>query len=104
MNPAIRATTTGAAKSEESACWLELDNLPGCYLWNHSLRENETATWSDTCSDWLAEGTGEISSIWGSNREFNATDTGQLQQGKRHGQWSDLRPYTTFDFSFSNSQ
>ena len=97
----IGAGDTCAGKAEGSACWLALDDPPGCYLWIANLGENMTATWSGECANGLAEGTGEIFSIWGSSREFNATDTGQLQQGKRHGQWSDLKPLNKFYLSLS---
>ena len=83
----ISAGDTCAGKSKGSACWLALDNPPGCYLWNHDLQENETATWSGACTGGLAEGAGEIFKVYGSDREGSATATGQLQQGKRHGRW-----------------
>ena len=81
----ISAGATCAGKSKGSACWLELDNQPGCYLWNDSLAENETATWSGACTGGLAEGAGEIFWVWSSDREHSVTATGQLQQGKLHG-------------------
>ena len=83
----ISAGEMCAGKPEGSACWQELDNQPGCYLWNGSLGLNSSATWSGECADGLAEGTGEIKWVWGSDREESATSTGQMQQGKRHGQW-----------------
>ena len=82
-----RQATACAGKPEKSACWMELDNLPGCYLWDDYLAENETATWSGACTGGLAEGAGEIFMDYGSDREHSATATGQLQQGKRHGRW-----------------
>ena len=87
LPPGISAGETCAEKPEGSDCWLELENQPGCYIWNIDLQVNETATWSATCAGGLAEGTGEITWVSGSDRGNRTTATGQLQQGKRHGQW-----------------
>ena len=97
----ISAADTCVGKAEGSSCWLELENQAGCYLWNFFLSVNETATWSGTCDGGLAEGTGEVFWIWGSDREFNATHTGQFQQGKKHGQWSDLTLIYSPDYSYT---
>ena len=78
---------TCAGKPEGSSCWMELGSPPGCYLWNHNLQVNETATWSGTCAGGLAEGTGEIVWVSDSDRENSQTNTGQMQQGKHHGRW-----------------
>ena len=83
----ISAGDTCAGKAEGSACWLALDNPPGCYLWNGYLSVNETATWSGACTGGLAEGAGEIFMVWDSDRKGSVTATGQLQQGKMHGRW-----------------
>ena len=45
------------------------------------------ATWGGSCVEGLAEGTREIVWVLGSDREESSTDTGQLNQGKRYGQW-----------------
>ena len=87
LSSGISAGETCAGKPEGSACWQELDNQPGGYLWNSSLGVNSSATWSGACAGGLAEGTGELTWVWGSDREESVTSTGQLQQGKQHGQW-----------------
>ena len=88
MPAGISAGETCTGKPEKSSCWLELQNQPGCYIWNASLGVNESATWSGGCTNGLAEGTGEIIWAWESDREQQkATDTGQFKGGKRHGQW-----------------
>ena len=87
MPAGISAGETCTGKPEKSACWMELDSRQGCYVWNEYLAENETVTWSGTCADGLAEGSGEIVWVWGSDRENSHTGTGQMQQGKEHGQW-----------------
>ena len=83
----ISAGETCAGKPKGAACWMELENQPGCYVWNSYLSVNETATWSVECASGLAEGTGKLTWVWGSDLEDNLTATGQLQQGKRQGSW-----------------
>ena len=81
--PGVGAEGTCVGKPEWSACWLELDNKPGCYLWyRFTVIVNMQATWSGVCTDGLAEGTGELTLVWGFDRENKITLTGLLQQGK----------------------
>ena len=87
LSSGISAGETCAGKPEKSACWQELDNQPECYLWNANLQVNETVTWSGACAGGLAEGAGEMTWVSGSPPEHSSTDTGKLQQGRRHGQW-----------------
>ena len=83
----VSAEETCTGKTEGSACWMELENKSGCYLWNYSLRVDETAAWTGVCVEGLAEGNGEINWVWGSNRDKRSTSIGLVQQGKRQGQW-----------------
>ena len=87
LPPGIGAAETCDGKPGGSACWMALENRPRCYLWNSHLDVNETATWSGGCAGGLAEGTGEITWVWGNDREHVSTGAGQLQQGKYHGKW-----------------
>ena len=88
MPAGISAGETCAGKPEGSECWQELDNRPGCYVWNGDLSENETATWSSECTGGLAQGTGEMIWNWESDGEQKkSTSTGEVKDGKRHGQW-----------------
>lgn len=88
MPVGISVEDTCAGKPEESACWQELDNQPGCYLWNSSLGVNSTVTWSGECTGGLAEGTGEIIRNWESDgKQRMETETGQLKDGKQQGHW-----------------
>ena len=48
---------------------------------------NERITWSGTCSRGLAEGTGDIKWVYGSDLENSTTGNGQLLQGKMDGRW-----------------
>ena len=87
LPPGVDADETCVGKPEGSACWIELENHPGCYLWNGNLQMNETATWSAGCAGGLAEGTGEAAWVFGNSGEDVATSTGQIRQGKYHGRW-----------------
>ena len=85
--PGFDEWMTCADKQEDSECWMELENQPGCYIWNNSLGINESATWSGGCTNGLADGTGEIVWVSGSDRKNGSSNSGQLQRGKYHGQW-----------------
>ena len=69
-----------------AACWMELSNHPGCYVWNPYLQPDETVTWAGVCAEGWAQGTGTLIWVWDEGQE-TAEDTGRLQAGKRHGQW-----------------
>ena len=94
LPPGISLEDTCTEKPFGSACWLELANQPGCYLFNAYLQVDETATWSGGCVGGLAEGTGEL--IWAFGRgwwEDGATYTGQLRRGRYHGHWVERNRY-----------
>ena len=99
----ISAGDTCAGKPEESACWLELDTPPGCYLWLTTLRENMTTTWSGECANGLAEGAGELFHVWGSEQDNTMTGTGQFRQGKQHGPWNIHNFVDTIDYKFDEN-
>ena len=113
----ISTADTCTGNPEASACWLELDNPPRCYLWD-SVRyqfrdadrysfweidryENVTVVWSGMCAGGLAEGTGEITWLWDNDTKTSQTETGQLQRGKKHGEW-DERSHGIFVTKFEN--
>jgi len=75
---------TCAGQEQGTSCWMELASHPGCYVWNPSLGENETAAWSGGCSGGLAHDTGTL--VF-NNSEGTQECTGLLQGGKMHGQW-----------------
>ena len=78
---------TCADKPEGSACWMELEDQPGCYIWNPSLIANSTVTWSGRCANGLAEGMGKDTWDLKGDGEIKNTNTGQFKGGKRHGRW-----------------
>jgi len=75
-------TCRGAAAG--TACWMELANQPGCYLWNPSLVLGATATWSSRCSGGFAQGLGVIKWAYDGGEQVLE---GSLVDGNRHGRW-----------------
>ena len=86
-----RAEPKCAGQPKGAACWMELANQPGCYVWNDYLAADETATWPGECSGGLAQGTGTLTWVWGRSKKHKREDTGRLQDGKQQGQWIFLR-------------
>ena len=78
---------TCAGQPKGTACWMELSNQPGCYVWNGSLAVDETVIWTGECAEGLAQGTGTLKLVYtdGGNKTIEAT--GRIQAGKRHGRW-----------------
>ncbi len=81
----LNAADTREGKPEGSACWMELENQHGCYLWNPNLAINETASWSGGCSSRFANGAGSITWVWGTEGEDQFTTTGSLLNGEQTG-------------------
>ena len=73
-----------AGQPRGTACWMELRNWPGCFVWNAGLVPGVTATWSGECSADLAGGRGTLTWTWGSNE---GEETGLLRAGQRTGAW-----------------
>ena len=65
------------------SCWMELADRPGCYLWNPAPEENVTVTWTDECSNGLAQGSGQID--WYQDGELMETNQTRLQDGQVDG-------------------
>ena len=63
-------------------CWMELDSLPDCYVWNPNPQLREIDSWSGQCSDGLGTGTG--TGVYTDNR---VEGTGEIPyvKGVLHG-------------------
>ena len=87
----ISAEETCAGKPEGASCWKELANHPECYVWDDYYYEDQTVTWSGKCSGSVAMGEGTLS--WerrdkeGKLTWSSYAYTGDLKNGKKHGQW-----------------
>ena len=92
--PQLRAGTPSTFRDEPTcsgqpkgtACWMELANQAGCYLWNPNLQVDETVTWTGECAEGLAQGTGTPKWVFDSGKKTQE-NTGHLEDGRRHGQW-----------------
>ena len=73
-----------AGQARGTACWMELNNWSGCFVWNAGLLPGVTVTWSGECSGDLASGSGTLTWTWGSNA---GEETGLLRDGQRTGPW-----------------
>ena len=82
----ISAGQTCAGKPQGTACWKELANQHGCYVWNPNLQPDATAAWPGECSGGMAQGTGTLTRVWGDGKQTLEL-TGRLQDGKMHGHW-----------------
>ena len=87
----ISAEETCVGKPVGAECWKELTNQPECYVWDNYYYVDQTVTWSGKCSGNVAQGEGTLSwekrdkdgeLTWGSSMQ-----TGDLKNGKMHGQW-----------------
>ncbi len=77
------------AGGTSAACWHELDNRPGCHMWNSAGSSDEdTITWSGGCVEGKASGKGNL--VWRYRQDGRWTTNrgeGELQGGKAHGHW-----------------
>ena len=82
---AFRPSQTCAGQPAGAACWMEIAQQPGCYVWQSSLTPGATVTWTGECVGGFAQGAGTLTWIWDGGRR---TDTGHLVvRGKQTGDW-----------------
>ena len=80
----IRGAPICTDQAEDAACWMELANEAGCYIWNPNPQKDESVTWTGECTEGLAHGEGSLTWVWGEDKQVS-TSTGRLQDGKMHG-------------------
>ena len=68
------------------ACWIEVENQPGCFVWNPHPATDETVTWSGSCSGGLPDGHG--TQRW-RHDDGESSNTGRYVDGKKNGVWSE---------------
>ena len=59
MPEGVTAEAVCTDNSGGQACWMELDSLPDCYVWNPAPQHLDFDSWSGRCSDGLGSGTVE---------------------------------------------
>ena len=72
-----------------AACWMELDSRPECYVWRQSLKQDESMTWTGSCTDGRADGRGVLKWAWKGTpfRVVEVEGTGLLRSGRMEGRW-----------------
>lgn len=73
-----------AGQPAGAACWMEIYQQLGCYVWNPGLALGATVTWTGDCASGFAQGMGTLTWVWDGNRQ---TATGRLEDGRRNGHW-----------------
>ena len=80
----VRPDETCAGQAAGVACWMEISQRPGCYVWNPYPQPGETVTWTGACAGGKAQGTGALT--WDHDAGAQ-TSTGRLVDGKFNGHW-----------------
>ena len=80
----VRADETCAGQATDAACWMEISQRPGCYVWNPYPQPGETVTWTGACAGGKGQGTGTLT--W-AHDAGTQTSTGRLADGKSTGHW-----------------
>ena len=75
---------TCAGKPAGTACWMEPADQPRCYVWNPSLGEGATVTWTGGCNEGFAQEAGTLRWAWAAGE---LSSEGLLRDGQRHGNW-----------------
>ena len=85
-DPAARVRPDEACTGSPAgaACWKEVSQQPGCYVWSSAPQPGATVTWTGQCAGGFAQGTGTLTWVWDGNRQ---TETGRLVDGKTNGHW-----------------
>ncbi len=80
----VRPDETCAGRAAGVACWMELSQKPGCYVWNPNPQPGETVTWTGACAGGKAQGTGTLT--WAHDAGAQ-TSNGRLVDGEYNGHW-----------------
>ena len=69
----------------EQGRYVEVENQPGCFLWNPNPQPDEAVWWSGECFEGKAEGRGKVTVI----RQDGSTTSaeGGHIKGNRNGRW-----------------
>ena len=69
-----------------TACWLELANQRGCYVWENYFIPDQTVMWTAECAAGLTQGTGTLKLFMNGGKKTQDF-TGLLVKGKMQGPW-----------------
>lgn len=72
---------TAPSQAQEDARWQQLENDPGCRVWNPAPKPKEALTWSGTCKAGLADGQGRLDSLYREDRAWHERSFEGLMSG-----------------------
>ena len=81
----VRPDETCAGQATGAACWMEISQRPGCYVWNPYPQPGETVTWTGACAGGKAQGTGTLT--WAHDGGVQTNTGGRLVDGEFNGHW-----------------
>ena len=81
----VRADETCAGRATGVACWMEISQRPGCYVWNPFPQPGETVSWTGACAAGKAQGTGTLT--WAHDAGVQTNTGGRLVDGEKNGHW-----------------
>ena len=81
----VRPDETCAGQAAGVACWMEISQRPGCYVWNPSPQPSETVAWTGSCAGGKAQGTGTLT--WVHDGGVQTNTGGRLVDGEFNGHW-----------------
>ena len=73
---------------DHAECWVEITDLPGCYLWRTHFHSDQISKWSGECRDGAADGHG-VHSVSAGSEHAAYEGTGKMVGGKASGHWVD---------------
>ena len=82
------APTPLCTGEEDTPCWMETSNQPGCYVWNPNPAPEETVTWTGSCVDGKASGRGKL--VWRFRRDGvskTSEGEGEMREDNLVGHW-----------------
>ena len=80
----VAAAETCTAKPSGTACWMELTNRPGCYVWNPNPQPGETVTWTAECADGLADASGSLTWVSDGNTQYGTPSRRPMARTRSH--------------------
>ena len=72
--------------ASDKPCWMELENVPDCYVWNPAPADLRIVSWSGQCSSGFGTGTGTYSHEYAESIEIPYV-SGKIH-GTRIGRWA----------------
>jgi len=89
---------------DDTPCWMEVDNLSGCYLWNANPLGRDSVEWSGQCKNGMVNGHGEAVFHAFFDDWASITGTGSFVNGKQHGKWVERAHFEVSEGRYMNGK